>query len=67
MKLLTERDCRVIGRPNVLILSDRLLGLIGDRVHSIAFVMRLGVIRVISLRKANKREVKTYETRSGID
>ena len=25
MKLLTERDCRVIGRPNVLILSDRLL------------------------------------------
>jgi len=25
VKLLTERDCRVIGRPNVLILSDRLL------------------------------------------
>ena len=36
------------------------LGLIGPRVHQLAFTMRGNLIRVISLRKANKREIRTY-------
>ena len=37
------------------------LGFIGDRLHSVVFTPRDGKPRVISLRKANKREVKRYE------
>ncbi|MDR2244499.1 MAG: BrnT family toxin [Burkholderiales bacterium] len=37
------------------------LGLIGDRVHSLVFIETFQGIRVISLRKANTREVKRYE------
>ena len=37
------------------------LGLIEDRLHSVVFTPRDGKPRVISLRKANKREVKRYE------
>jgi len=42
--------------------EDRIsgLGLIGARVFSVAFVERDGVRRIISFRKANKRESKTY-------
>ena len=36
------------------------LGIIGDRVYFVAFVDRANVRRVISLRKANAREVKDY-------
>ncbi|MDN3521526.1 BrnT family toxin [Halomonas ramblicola] len=45
------------------------LGLIGDRLHVLVFTPRPGSVRVISLRKANKREVRRYEqaTRSGND
>lgn len=39
----------------------RALGLIGDRVHSLVFTEASTGIRVISLRKANQREVKRYE------
>ncbi len=39
----------------------RALGLIGDRVHSLVFTETATGIRVISLRKANQREVKRYE------
>lgn len=39
----------------------RALGMINDRLHGIAFVIRRKKIRVISLRKANKREEKQYE------
>lgn len=35
-------------------------GLIGDRLHVMVFCMRKDAIRVISLRKANSREVKRY-------
>jgi uncharacterized DUF497 family protein len=35
-------------------------GLIGDRLYSVAFRIRDGVMRVISLRKANAREVRDY-------
>ncbi len=37
------------------------LGLIGDRVHVLVFTVRGEAIRVISLRKANQREVKRYD------
>ena len=37
------------------------LGFIDDRLHSVVFTPREGKPRVISLRKANKREVKRYE------
>jgi uncharacterized DUF497 family protein len=35
-------------------------GPIDDRLHCLAFSVRGGSIRVISLRKANRREVKRY-------
>ena len=37
------------------------LGFIEDRLHSVVFTPRGGKPRVVSLRKANKREVKRYE------
>jgi uncharacterized DUF497 family protein len=36
-------------------------GFIEERLHVMAFTKRSGAIRIISLRKANKREVKNYE------
>jgi uncharacterized DUF497 family protein len=38
----------------------RAYGLIGGRMHMLAFTMRGDVLRAISLRKANRREVKVY-------
>ena len=43
------------------------LGLIGDRVHVLCFVETDDGIRVISLRKANKREIKHYDQASQSD
>jgi len=37
------------------------LGLIGTRVPVLIFTWRGEVVRVISLRKANQREIATYE------
>ena len=37
------------------------LGLIGDRVHVMIYTFRNDNIRIISLRKANRREVDYYE------
>lgn len=37
------------------------LGLIGSRVYVLIFAWRGETVRVISLRKANAREVKSYE------
>lgn len=34
--------------------------MIGDRLHVVVFVQRGDVMRIISLRKANSREVKLY-------
>jgi uncharacterized DUF497 family protein len=44
-------------------------GMIGSRLHFLAFSLRNGAIRIISLRKANTREVRFYEqeTRSDTD
>jgi len=38
------------------------LGYIGERLFSFVFTVRGEVLRVISLRKANSREVKNYES-----
>lgn len=38
----------------------RAIGYIGQRVHMLVFCYRSGVIRVISLRKSNKREERDY-------
>lgn len=42
--------------------EDRFIavGQLGDRLHVLIFTVRDGKIRTISLRKANKREVKRY-------
>jgi uncharacterized DUF497 family protein len=37
------------------------LGLIGGRLHMLVFTMRGDVLRVISLRKANPREVRRHD------
>ena len=40
------------------------LGLIAPRLHVLVFTPRSGKTHVISLRKANKREVKRYEAQT---
>ena len=35
---------------------------IGARLHVVVFTIRNGTLRIISLRKANRREIKRYET-----
>ena len=37
------------------------LGFIGDRLHAVVFTPREDKLHIISLRKANAREVKHYE------
>lgn len=37
------------------------LGFIGERLHMLVFTLRNNKVRVISLRRANSREVKLYE------
>jgi uncharacterized DUF497 family protein len=39
----------------------RALGLAGARVHVLIFTLRGETVRVISLRQANSREVKSYD------
>ncbi len=38
----------------------QVLGFIGERLHALVFTPREGRVHVISLRKANSREVKRY-------
>ncbi len=40
------------------------LGLIEDRLHAVVFTPRAHRVHVISLRKANQREVKDYEQKT---
>ena len=42
----------------------RALGLLGQRLHALVFVETQRGIRVISFRKANKKEVAIYETQT---
>ena len=43
--------------------EDRFIGyaVLGERVYCVAFTYRGDAVRVISLRKANRREVQRYE------
>lgn len=45
----------------------RALEFLDHRLHALVFVEIVGGIRVISFRKANKREVKRYEAQSRIN
>ena len=54
--LIWEDTRRDYGEPRYCV-----LGFIGDRLYSVVFTPRNGAPRVISLRKANKREVVRYE------
>jgi len=49
----TRRD---YGEPRFIA-----LGLIGNRVHVMVFTPRGEMVRIISLRKANAREISRYE------
>jgi len=40
------------------------LGFIGSRLHVLVYTYRAETIRIISLRRANKREKKYYETQT---
>ena len=40
------------------------LGFIESRLHAVVFTPRAGKVHVISLRKANQREVKDYEQKT---
>jgi uncharacterized protein len=42
----------------------RALGWLGKRLHALVFVETRQGIRVVSFRKANKREVNIYETQT---
>lgn len=42
----------------------RALGLLEGRLHALVFVETTNDIRVISFRKANKREIRLYESRT---
>ena len=37
------------------------LGMIEHRLYALVYTLRFDVVRIISLRKANKREVRYYE------
>lgn len=40
------------------------LGLIAGRLHALVFTPRAGHVHVISLRKANRREIRGYEAQT---
>lgn len=42
------------------------MGMIGDRLHVLVFTPRGDAMRVISLRRANDREMRTYEEAKSI-
>ena len=42
----------------------RALGLIAGRLHAMVFAPRGGTVHVISLRKANRREMRRYEAQA---
>jgi uncharacterized DUF497 family protein len=54
--LVVEDDRRDYGERRY-----QALGLIADRLHALVFAPRAGRVHVISLRKANRREVRLYE------
>ena len=57
--LIVEDSRKDYGEPRF-----QALGFIGKRLHALVFTPRVGQVHVISLRKANRREVKRYETQT---
>ncbi|HLD13456.1 MAG TPA: BrnT family toxin [Burkholderiales bacterium] len=57
--LIVEDSRKDYGEPRF-----QALGFIGKRLHALVFTPRAGLVHVISLRKANRREVKRYETQT---
>ncbi len=57
--LVVPDERRDYGEPRY-----RAFGIIDNRLHALVFTPREGGIRVISLRKANRREVHRYETQT---
>ena len=57
--LIVEDSRKDYGEPQF-----QALGFIGKRLHALVFTPRAGQVHVISLRKANRREVKRYETQT---
>jgi uncharacterized DUF497 family protein len=53
--LVAEDDRRNYGE-----VGEVAFGFIGERIHVLVFTMRGEACHVISLRKANEREVRTY-------
>lgn len=45
----------------------RAMGVVDKRLYALVFTPRSGTIRVVSLRKANPREVKCYEANQECD
>ncbi|MEH6775302.1 MAG: BrnT family toxin [Cereibacter changlensis] len=56
---------RTDARRDYSELREAALGLIGPRVHFVAFTRRSGRIRIICLRKANGREEKLWIAERG--
>lgn len=54
--LVTEDDRYDYGEDRYIA-----LGRIGGRLHVLVFALRDGAVRIISLRKANQREIAFYE------
>ena len=62
-----EWDCALIVEDLRKVYGEsryQALGLIEGRLHMLVFTPREGKVHVISLRKANEREVKRYETQA---
>lgn len=55
--LFVEDDRRDYGEKRI-----RALGMLNSRMYSLVFVAVAGGVRVVSLRKANAREVRRYES-----
>lgn len=53
--LIVEDDRRDYGETRHVA-----IGFIGERLHVVVFTPRGGELRIISLRKANKREIRAY-------
>lgn len=56
--LVVEDTRKDYGEPRF-----QALGFIAERLHLLVFTPRRGDLHVISLRKANRREVKRYEAK----
>ncbi len=52
---------RASGEPRLRLLA---YGAIGDRLHALVYSVETNCLRVISLRKASKREVRFYASES---